>query len=199
MEREERILKSAERLFHERSFDGVGVDAIAKDAGIVGSGVYRYFRSKDEILATLIARAADTLLSLAGAASADPRRDLRHLVSVHVDFALTHAALADIWQREHHNLQSNASSDLRRRESQYADLWVNCLDRCYPGNPRASLVASVRAVHALASSDTTRRSASRQAPGLRDLLIGLALAAFETLDPQHASVESVDATPAGVD
>jgi hypothetical protein len=49
------ILAAAEELFFQRSFDGVGMDAIGRASGIVGSGLYRHFRGKNEILAALFA------------------------------------------------------------------------------------------------------------------------------------------------
>jgi len=48
------ILSAALMLFSEKGFDNVGVDSIAKLAGITGPGIYRYFKSKDEILDTLL-------------------------------------------------------------------------------------------------------------------------------------------------
>jgi len=50
----ERILESALTLFSERGFDGVGVDLIASMAGIKGPSLYRHFKSKDEILQTIV-------------------------------------------------------------------------------------------------------------------------------------------------
>ncbi|QYB06995.1 TetR family transcriptional regulator [Rhodococcus sp. USK10] len=48
--------------FFGRSFDGVGVGAIAAAAGITGSAVYRHFSTKDEVLAALVDRLLDALL-----------------------------------------------------------------------------------------------------------------------------------------
>lgn len=181
MTREQLILEAAEKLFHERSFDGVGVDAIAKEAGIVGSGVYRYFSSKDEILGALIEQATDALLMRLGKADPDPRQELRHLVAIHVDFAVNHQRLADIWQREHHNLQSSRRRGLVQRQRRYIDRWVTCLDACYPGHSREDLLAAIRALHALMTSDTTRRTDSRAPANLAALLESLALAALDGL------------------
>lgn len=181
MSREQKILDAAEKLFSERSFDGVGIDAIGKEAGIVGSGVYRHFASKQEILATLIDQATDALLMHAPPPTALPQDDLRGLVRTHVDFCLTHTRLADIWQREHHILASEHQRRSNRRQHQYIERWVVCLDACYPGHPREDLLAAIRAMHALISSDTTRRSGTPQADDLAGLLTRLTLAALEGL------------------
>lgn len=50
----ERILNSALTLFAEKGYDGVGVDLIAKTAGLKGPSIYKHFKSKEEILNVLI-------------------------------------------------------------------------------------------------------------------------------------------------
>lgn len=175
------ILDAAERLFSERSFDGVGIDLIGKEAGIVGSGVYRHFASKQEILATLIDQATDAALEYLAEPDPDPFTELRNLVSAHVEFCTKRWRLADIWQREHHILTNEHARHFTRRQHRYIERWVTCLDQCYPGHPREVLVASIRAMHALISSDTTRRSGSKQAPELDRLLTTLTLASLEGL------------------
>jgi AcrR family transcriptional regulator len=49
-----RILTQAERLFAEKDFSGTGIGEIAQRAGIAKSVIYHYFKSKDDILKTLI-------------------------------------------------------------------------------------------------------------------------------------------------
>lgn len=56
IENRERILASAARLFREKGFDGVGVDAIMEDAGLTHGGFYRHFRSKEDLAAEAVAR-----------------------------------------------------------------------------------------------------------------------------------------------
>jgi len=49
-ENRERIVDTASRLFREKGFDGVGLDAIMKDAGLTHGGFYAHFKSKDALL-----------------------------------------------------------------------------------------------------------------------------------------------------
>jgi len=49
-----RILAQAEQLFAEKDFSGTGIGEIAERAGIAKSVIYHYFKSKEEILQTLI-------------------------------------------------------------------------------------------------------------------------------------------------
>ncbi len=44
-----RIVDVAGRLFRERGFDGVGVDAIMQEAGLTHGGFYGHFASKEEL------------------------------------------------------------------------------------------------------------------------------------------------------
>jgi AcrR family transcriptional regulator len=179
--REQQILQAAEKLFSERSFDGVGIDAIGREAGISGSGVYRHFASKQEILAALIDEATDDLLLGVPQRTDDPFDDLRRLATAHVEFCLSRARLADIWQREHHILSDEQQRRSARRKHLYIERWVTTLDDCYPGHAREDLLATIRAMHALISSDTTRRSGAKQATDLKGLLIELTLAAVDGL------------------
>jgi TetR/AcrR family transcriptional repressor of nem operon len=59
----QRILDAAGRLFRASGIDGVGVDAVMKEAGLTHGGFYAHFPSKDalaaEVAQTLLQRAAD--------------------------------------------------------------------------------------------------------------------------------------------
>lgn len=50
----DQILGAARQVFAEKGFDGARVDAIAAAAGVNKSLIYYYFKSKDEILNTII-------------------------------------------------------------------------------------------------------------------------------------------------
>jgi len=58
-ENRERIVDTASRLFREKGFDGVGVDAIMNGAGLTHGGFYGHFGSKDDLAAEAIARALE--------------------------------------------------------------------------------------------------------------------------------------------
>src|SRR5258706_14853138 len=55
----ERIVDTASRLFREKGFDGVGLDAIMKDAGLTHGGFYGHFGSKDDLAAEAVALAVE--------------------------------------------------------------------------------------------------------------------------------------------
>lgn len=198
MRRDQQILAAAEKLFHERSFDGVGVDTIGKEAGVTGSAIYRHFSSKDEILAVLFDQAADALLLKIGPPAEDPHEELRGLVYAHVEFAVTHQRLAGIFAREQRALAQSDRRSFARRQHAYTERWISCLDACYPGHSHDELVSAVRAVQALLMSDAVRPPSGKRAAHLHHLLAGLALASFEALNDNTACAATPRPQPSSV-
>jgi len=58
-ENHRRILEAAAKLFRERGFAGVGVDAIMREAGLTHGGFYGHFDSKEDLIAQACARDAE--------------------------------------------------------------------------------------------------------------------------------------------
>jgi AcrR family transcriptional regulator len=56
MEMQERILKTADRLFYRRGIRAVGVDTIAAEIGISKRTLYNYFPSKDALIVAYLSR-----------------------------------------------------------------------------------------------------------------------------------------------
>lgn len=191
MRREEQILDAAEKLFAERSYDSVGVDAIGEEAGITGSAIYRHFSSKDEILASLIDRATDALLVRTTSPLDDPWEELNRLIVVHVDFSVKHRQLAGIWQREQRSLSLDRQRALWRRQKPYIDHWLESLDACYPGLTVEERLSTIRALHALITSDATRPSSGRAADHLAELLVEMSLGSLTALAERSRRASSV--------
>ena len=63
-ETRQRILEAAERLFAEQGFDGTGVDAIAKSAGVTKSLIYHHFGNKHRLLTCLFEKILTELNTL---------------------------------------------------------------------------------------------------------------------------------------
>ena len=59
-ENRDRIVLTAARLFREKGFDGVGIDAIMQAADLTHGGFYRHFQSKDDLSAEAVARGLAT-------------------------------------------------------------------------------------------------------------------------------------------
>src|ERR1044072_2789426 len=85
--RRERILAAAAELAARRGFHTVGMADIGAEAGIVGSGIYRHFGSKEAILVALLDRVMARLQDGAAriiAESPDARAALSALVRDHI-------------------------------------------------------------------------------------------------------------------
>src|SRR5262245_14593118 len=54
-----RIVETASRVFREKGFDGVGLDAIMKEAGLTHGGFYGHFASKEDLAAEAVAHALE--------------------------------------------------------------------------------------------------------------------------------------------
>jgi TetR/AcrR family transcriptional regulator, transcriptional repressor for nem operon len=55
-----KILEVASRLFREKGYDGIGVDAIMNEAGLTAGGFYSHFASKEALFAESIGNAYDS-------------------------------------------------------------------------------------------------------------------------------------------
>jgi AcrR family transcriptional regulator len=52
----ERILETASALFYRRGVRAVGVDLVVEEAGVAKTSLYRYFRTKDDLIAAFLRR-----------------------------------------------------------------------------------------------------------------------------------------------
>ena len=58
----EKILLTAQRLFHERGYSEVGINTLCHEAGVVKGSFYHFYSSKQELLEAVIQRNLDLLL-----------------------------------------------------------------------------------------------------------------------------------------
>ncbi|UGT61040.1 TetR/AcrR family transcriptional regulator [Nocardia asteroides] len=88
------ILDSAIRLFNERGYHGTSMRDIAAGAEITVASIYHHFRSKQEILQSIMVRALQAALALTRTAvlrsNGSPADQLRAVVRAWVVFHTTH-------------------------------------------------------------------------------------------------------------
>ncbi|MGQ9574352.1 MAG: TetR/AcrR family transcriptional regulator [Thermoguttaceae bacterium] len=87
--RRRQIAEAALRLVADRGLGRLSVAAVARRVGLVPSGIYRHFKSKDEILLAVLDRIESRLMGNVQAASqegSDPLERLRRLLMRHVRF-----------------------------------------------------------------------------------------------------------------
>jgi AcrR family transcriptional regulator len=141
-QRPQRILAAAAELFYERGFHAVSVDEIGERAGATGAAIYRHFSGKEEILSTLFDEAIDRYLLSVPDRNDDPFEELDALIGRHMTLTVEHRELASIWAREERALSDQYLRRLKRRERQYFDRWVHCLERCFPDRDHLDLVVA---------------------------------------------------------
>jgi AcrR family transcriptional regulator len=168
--RAQRILDEAAKLFFARGFDSVGVDEIGERSGITGPAIYRHFRGKDEILATLFDEAVDGLLEATSGTFEDPYEELEHRARAHAAHLVDDQRLAGVYVREDRSLARPYRRALGQRTLRYMDAWTDCVQRCFPALDRErATVATWAAIGSLNSVARFPASVLEQ-PGLPDLL-----------------------------
>jgi AcrR family transcriptional regulator len=186
MTRDRQILRVAERLFFERSYGAVGVDAIGAEAGITGPAIYSHFRGKADILAALFDEAMDRMLVLAGPVRDDPRAEVEQLIRASAEFALEKRELLTIYLREDRALNDEARRRFRRRQRAYVERWVDALEHLDPGRSRQELTSVAHAVIGLLMSVTQWPRDALRTEGLVDLLANLGTSALGLNVRSHA-------------
>ena len=177
--RREQILSRAAELFAARGFHGVSVQDVGAACGISGPALYRHFASKDAMLAEMLVRISENLLSEGEARAAATTADeeaLRSLVRWHIDFALEHKALIVVQDREWASLPEDARERVRSLQTSYVELWVSTLRRLRPEVDARKGEAAVHAVFGLLNS--TPHSARLSERKMRSLLETMAWAAL---------------------
>ena len=121
-DRELAILKTAERLFEERSLAEISVDDLARGAGISRPTFYFYFPSKDAVLLTLLDRvieeAGARLDGLAERLPDDPALGWRIGITAFFEAFGAHRAVA------------RATAPARITNSEVRALWSTFMQKC---------------------------------------------------------------------
>jgi AcrR family transcriptional regulator len=140
----------------------VNMTDIGNAVGISGSGVYRHFASKSEILLTLLDVAVDGLVAEAEQAKsslADPQSLLEALVDGHVSFTLTQREVCLIYLQESRNLPEADQRRLRWKQRRYLDLWLDALalvrDDLSPEEVKVVVHACISAIHSALQYQTS--------------------------------------------
>jgi TetR/AcrR family transcriptional repressor of nem operon len=142
-ETRQRILTAAGHLFREHGVDGVGVDAVMKQAGLTHGGFYLHFPSKEalaaEVSQSLLERAAQRWEEISR--SGDREAALRQIVSYYLDPERVASA--------HCCPLTTLGPDVARRPSSRQAVgdalrgMLDALGRCLPGRRRQRALASL--------------------------------------------------------
>ncbi len=178
--RREQILQAAARLFAERGSRSVGVDDVGAAVGVTGPAIYRHFASKDAMLAEMLLRISERLLSGAeqvlADAGDDPAAQLAGLIAFQVDFALDNPALITVQDRDLGALAEADARQVRRLQRRYVEHWVGVLSALSPQASTADCRARAHALFGLINS-TPHSGGRLSRPAMQARLTAMALAA----------------------
>lgn len=118
-------------LFHARGYPNVSVEDIAAAADLsAASAVYRYYRSKGDLLAAAFRRAADRVSGAIGpavASSASPAEALRKLVDLYVAGSFAERELTFVYYAEFGHVSAEERTMLRNVQRLIVAEWVRLL------------------------------------------------------------------------
>lgn len=154
-ERADKILAAAQTLFATRGFHEVSLADIGREAGIVGSGVYRHFDGKVAVLSAVLDRSLSALLERAEEILGDddrpPEETLDALIGNQVDYCLDDRFAVRLYRTEVTALPEEAARRLRRLQCRYISDWVGVLVEVRPEledvRARALVQAAIGAIH----------------------------------------------------
>ncbi len=133
--RREQILASALRLFHEHGYHATGMDDIGAAAGITGPGIYRHFRSKEDILETLVRdRGEQVVAEIEKVTASDmaPRARVDALARSYVQGIVSDPSLAVVAMYERRTLSAETRAWLDKMERRNVEAWVGALRQARP-------------------------------------------------------------------
>lgn len=132
------LFREAARIIAERGFHQTRLADVGAAVGISGPGVYRYFSSKDDMLAQLLIDISSRLVARGREVMAehgtesDPRAVLTALVAAQTHIAATEPDLIRVQEREIRNLVDEDLSRVKSLQMAYLHIWVEVLQRCRP-------------------------------------------------------------------
>jgi AcrR family transcriptional regulator len=159
--RREEILNAAARLFAANGFHATGMDDIGAAAGITGPAIYRHFKSKVEILETLMIERSTAVVARAGelvSESATPEEALHGLVRLYVETVLDNPAMGRVGVLERRTLRPEIRVVVERAERHYFEDWVHALAQVRPELSDAEARVIVQAATGLGLMGATYRS-----------------------------------------
>ncbi len=169
--RRQQIQEIAAELFAARGFHGVSVAELGAACGISGPALYKHFESKDAMLAEMLVRISETLLTEGRsrvASAAGPREALEALVEWHIEFAIDHRALIVVQDRDWSSLPDEARERVRALQRAYVDVWATQVRR---HDPKLSPEASRTRAHVLFGLlNSTPHSGRLPGPQMHDVL-----------------------------
>ncbi|MFD3507750.1 TetR/AcrR family transcriptional regulator [Nocardia sp. NPDC058666] len=132
----ELLLRKAVELFHERGYPNVSMEDIAVAADLsAASAVYRYYRSKSDLLAAAFRRAADRVsgaIAPAVSAAETPAQALGTLIDLYVTGSFEERALTFVYYAEFAHVDPADQVTLRHLQQLIITEWAELVARARP-------------------------------------------------------------------
>jgi AcrR family transcriptional regulator len=176
------IMAAATALFRERGFRATSLDDIGAVAGVSGPAIYRYFKSKHELLSVLVEEAAitwrvtvDEVLNT----NTPPLVTLERLIDAAVTLQLENGNLRTVYQQEFRLLNEDDRRRVARIDRVTMAEWVHLLREVLPSLNDEEARAAVMMVDGLLRSVSTLPAGvdgERLARVMKDMALGGLLA-----------------------
>jgi AcrR family transcriptional regulator len=173
----EAIMTAATVLFRERGFRETSLGDIGAVAGVSGPAIYRYFKSKGELLSLLIEEAAITWRETVDNVlneDTPPAVTLERLIDAAIVLQLRNGNLRDVFVKEFRSLDDEARRRVARIERVRMAEWVHLLCEVRPGLSDEEARAAVTMVDGMLRSITSLSGIEpeRLARVMKDMVFG---------------------------
>ncbi|WP_243866331.1 TetR/AcrR family transcriptional regulator [Actinophytocola oryzae] len=128
--RKAQLADAAAELFRKHGYHQVGVNDIAKAAGVTGPAVYRHFQGKQDILAHVLLSGMDTfglVTERALATPGTPADQLNALLRAVAALAVDRREITALWRWEGRHLAREDRTKIRHRGTELITQWAIAL------------------------------------------------------------------------
>lgn len=173
----EAIMTAAAELFRTRGFRETSLSDIGAAAGVSGPAIYRYFKSKGELLSVLIEEAAilwrgtvDEVLD----EDTPPDVTLERLIDAAIRLQLRNGNLRDVFVKEYRALDDDARRRVARIERVRMAEWVHLLCEVQPELNDQEARAAVTMIDGMLRSITSLTDMDQEqlARVMKDMVLG---------------------------
>ena len=137
-----RILREASAVFADKGYHNASIRDISSATGVSLSGLYYYFRSKEELLFLIQSHCFDTIVEQLQRDLADvpdPTEQLRILIRNHLGFFAANMAEMKVLAHEGETLEGDLGARILTRKKAYAESVLEILSELGPNRSPSEL------------------------------------------------------------
>lgn len=131
-----KILKVSASIFARKGYHNASIRDISRKTGISLSGLYYYFKTKEELLFLIAQNSFDSVLASAQSGLSrltDPEEKLRFLVRNHLDYFVRNLNETKVLAHESDSLSGDNFALIQKKKRSYLDLLESLLKELNPG------------------------------------------------------------------